>query len=76
MKHKPQLIINKKIYACIYEMMHKAWCSIEEMPYCFLGHPSNFNVTQAKKSMNLMNPIWVRLLGRSQLSNPSDLACF
>ena len=23
-----------------------------------------------------LNPIWVRLLGRSQLSNPSDLPCF
>ena len=38
-------------------MMHKAWFSIEEKPYCF----------------DDFNPIWVRLLGRWQLSNPSDL---
>ena len=93
-------------------MMHKPWCSIGEVPYCFLrssikfqghagqnianfvlnwafldcisnfispmdfvfqGHPSNFKVTRAKKSM--LNPIWGTLLGRLQLSNPSDLPC-
>ena len=27
------------------------------------------------KKINDLNPIWVRLLGRSQLSNPSDLPC-
>ena len=32
-----------------YEMMHKAWSGIEEVPYCFQGHPSNFKVTQDKK---------------------------
>ena len=26
--------------------------------------------------MNNLNPIWERLLGQSQLSNPSDLPCF
>ena len=30
-------------------MMHKAWRSTEEMPYCFRGHPYNFKVTQAEK---------------------------
>ena len=29
-------------------MMHKAWCGIEDMPYYFSGHPSNFKVTRAK----------------------------
>ena len=29
-----------------YEMMHKAWSSIEEVPYFFQGHPSNFKVTR------------------------------
>ena len=164
-------------------MMHKAWSSIEEVPYCFSrssvkfqghtalkiiafdpdwafpdynsslnspmatkwctklevakkrcpivfeGHPSNFKVTRLKKASILtqirrfrivtpvcihqwlrnderslkrhrrgallyflgssikfqghkgwkiddFNPIWVRLLGRSQLSNPSDLPCY
>ena len=31
-----------------FEMMHKAWCSIEEVPYCFWCHPSNFKVTLDK----------------------------
>ena len=29
-----------------------------------------------ERKINDLNPIWVRLLGRSQLSNPSDLPCF
>ena len=111
-------------------MMHKAWSSIEEMPYCFLrssvkfqghsalkivefdpnwafpdcnsslnspmamkcytkletakeicpivfqGHPSNFKVTQDKTSPILTQIGRFRTLGRSQLSNPSDLPCF
>ena len=40
-----------------FEMMHKAWCSIEEVPYCFWGHPSNFKVTQAEKST-----IWIQFV--------------
>ena len=28
-----------------YEMMHKAWSSIEEVPYCFSRSSSNFKVT-------------------------------
>ena len=28
-----------------YEKMHKAYRNIEEMPFCFLGHPSNFKVS-------------------------------
>ena len=27
------------------------------------------------RKIDVLNPIWVRLLGRSQLSNPSDLPC-
>ena len=30
-------------------MMHKAGSSIEEVPYCFQGHMSNFKVTGDKK---------------------------
>ena len=30
-------------------MMHKTWSSIEEVSYCFQGHPSNFKVTRDKK---------------------------
>ena len=29
-----------------YEMMHKAWSSIEEAPFCFQGHPSNFKASR------------------------------
>ena len=31
-------------------MLHKAWNNIEEVPYCFQGHPSNFKVTQDRKA--------------------------
>ena len=111
-------------------MMHKAWRSIEEVPYCFSrsyikfqghtalkifefdpnwafpdsnsslnspmamkcctkletakercpivfqGHPSNFKVTRDKTSpiLTQIGRFWT--IGRSQLSNPSDLPCF
>ena len=112
-----------------YEMMHKAWSSIEEVPYCFSmssvkfqghtalksvefdpnwafpdcnsslnspmamkcctkletakercpvvfqGHPSNFKVTRDKASPILTQIGRFRTIGRSQLSNPSDLPC-
>ena len=45
------------------------------MPYCFLGSSIKFQGHKGWKIDDL-NPIWVRLLGRSQLSNPSDLPCF
>ena len=38
------------------EMRHKAWCSTEEVPYCFSqGHPSNLKLTWTEKSM-----IWIQ----------------
>ena len=109
--------------------MHKAWSSIEEVPYCFLRssvkfqghtalkivefdpkwvfpdrnsslnspmamkcctkletvkekcpivfqwHPSNFKVTRDKTSPILTQIGRFRTIGRSQLSNPSDLPC-
>ena len=109
--------------------MHKAWSSIEEVPYCFprsyvklqshtakkivefdsnwafpdcnsslnspmamkcctkletakkrcpivfQGHPSNFKVTRDKTSPILTQIGRFRTIGRSQLSNPSDLPC-
>ena len=36
-------------------MLHKAWRSIEEVPYCFRGYPSNFMVTRVEKFM-----IWIQ----------------
>ena len=55
--------------------MHKTWYSIEEVPYYFSGSSIKFQGHTGWKIDDL-NPIWVRLLGRSQLSNPSDLPCF
>ena len=52
--------------------MHKAWCSIEELPFYFFGSSIKFRGRKIDDS----NPIWVRLLGWSQLSNPSDLLCW
>ena len=111
-------------------MIHKAWSSIEEVPYCFSrsyvkfqghtalkiiefdpnwafldsnsslnspmamkcctkletakercpivfqGHPSNFKVTLDKTSPILTQIGRFRIIGRSQLSNPSDLPCW
>ena len=45
------------------------------MPYCFSGSSIKFQGHTGWKIDDL-NPIWVRLLGRSQLSNPSDLPCY
>ena len=55
------------------------WCTKLDVvqkscPIVFRGHPSNLKVTYTEKSM-----IWIqfsaKLLGWSQLSNPSDLPC-
>ena len=45
------------------------------MPYYFSGSSIKFKGHTGWKIDDL-NPIWVKLLGRSQLSNPSDLPCF
>ena len=55
-------------------MMHKAWCSIEEVPYCFPRPSIKFQGHKGQKIDDL-DQIWARLLGWSQLSNPSDLPC-
>ena len=52
------------------EMMHNAWHSIEKVPIVFRSHPSNFKGKNQWFESNL------RLLGQSQLSNPSDLPCY
>ena len=111
-------------------MMHKAWSSNEEVPYCFSrssvkfqgdmalkivefdsnwafpdcnsslnwpmvmkcctkletakgrcpivlqSHPANFKVTRDKTSLILTQIGRFRIIGRSQLSNPSDLPCW
>ena len=55
-------------------MMHKAWCSTEEVPYHFSRSSIKFHSHTGWK-INYLTPILVRLLGQSQLSNPSDLPC-
>ena len=49
----------------------KERCSI-----VFQGHPSNFKVTRDKTSLILTQIGRFRTIGRSQLSNPSDLPCY
>ena len=56
-------------------MMHKAWHRTEEVPYCFSRASIQFHDHTDQKIENL-KPIWIRLLGQSQLSNPSDLPCY
>ena len=47
----------------------------ERCPIVFQGHPSNFKVTRNKTSPILTQIGRFRIIGRSQLSNPSDLPC-
>ena len=47
----------------------------ERCPMVFVGHPSNFKVTRYKTSPILTQIGCFRTIGRSQLSNPSDLPC-
>ena len=48
----------------------------ERCPVVFQGHPSNFKVTRDKTSpiLTQIGRFWT--IGRSQLSNPSDLPCW
>ena len=48
----------------------------ERCPIVFQGHSSNFKVTRYKTSPILTQIGHFRTIGRSQLSNPSDLPCF
>ena len=48
----------------------------ERCPIVFQGHPSNFKVTRYKTSPILTQIGLFWTIGRSQLSNPSDLPCF
>ena len=47
----------------------------ERCPIVFQGHPSNFKVTLDKTSPILTQIGRFQTIGRSQLSNPSDLPC-
>ena len=48
----------------------------ERCPFVFQGHPSNFKVTRYKTSSISTQIGHFRTIGRSQLSNPSDLPCY
>ena len=48
----------------------------ERCPIVFQGHPSYFKVTRYKTSPILTQIGRFRIIGRSQLPNPSDLPCF
>ena len=48
----------------------------ERCPIVFQGHPSNFKVTRDKTPPILTQIGRFRTIGRSQLSNPSDLPCW
>ena len=48
----------------------------ERCPIIFQGHPSNFKVSRYKTSPILTQIGRFRTIGRSQLSNPSDLPCY
>ena len=58
-----------------FERMHIAWHNEEDMLYCSSRSSIKFLCHTGWK-IDDFNPIWVRSLGRSQLSNPSDLPCF
>ena len=49
--------------------------TVREVPYNFSRSSIKFQGHTGWK-INDLNPIWVRLLGQSQLSNPLDLPCF
>ena len=53
------------------EMMHKAWHNIDGVPYCILRSSMKFH-GHTGWNIGDLNPIWVRLLGGMQLSNPSE----
>ena len=61
------------------QMAMKCWTKLEtakeRCPIVFQGHPSNFKVTRDKTSPILTQIGRFRTIGRSQLSNPSDLPC-
>ena len=48
----------------------------ERCPIVFQGHPSNFKVTRDQTSPILTQIGRFLTIGRSQLSNPSDLPCY
>ena len=61
-------------YDCIngFEMMHTAWCNIEEVPYCFPRSPIKFQVHTGQNIVNL-DPNLACPDCNSSLNSPMDL---
>ena len=57
-----------------FEIKHKDGYSLDEVPYCFSRSFIKFLGYMGCKISDL-NKVWIRLLGWSQLSNPSNLPC-
>ena len=57
-------------------MLHKAWNSKGEVPYCFTRSSIKFQGHTGQISPILTQIGCFLTIGRSQLSNPSDLPCF
>ena len=55
-------------------LWNSLWWSLEEVPYCF-SRSSNQFLGHTGWKINDFNPMWVRLLGQSQLPNLPDLPC-
>ena len=55
-----------------FEVMHKAWCSIEEVPYCFSRSSIKFQVHTEQKIVNF-DPNWEFLDCNSSLNLPIAL---
>ena len=53
-------------------MMHKAWCYLEEVPYCFSRSSLKFQGHTAKKIINF-DPNWAFPDCNSSLTSPMDL---
>ena len=58
-----------------FEMVHNAKRGKEELPYWSPRPSVEFQGHMGWKIDDLNPPIWIRLLGQSLLTNPSDLPC-
>ena len=64
-----------------YDMMHKAWSSVEEVPYCFTRSSVKFQGHTAQKSSNLthigrfrtVTPVWIHQWLRNDVQTWSSI---
>ena len=56
----------------VVEMMHKAWCSIEEVPYCFPRSSIKFQGHKGQKIADF-DPNWAFPECNFSLNSPTDL---